>query len=94
MFANIIRFQGKVKKILAVTLVQMAEIYLLAYLVIMPFTIQFDTMVDGVALAKVPFLFLPASGIMGIPALVVITFVVAILWEKSFEGCSTRACTA
>lgn len=82
LFANIIRFQGKVKKILAVTLVQMAEIYLLAYLVIVPFTIQFDTMVDGAALAKYHSYFYQLLVLWGIPALVVITFVVAILWEK------------
>ena len=46
LFANIIRFQGKIKKIMVVTFAQMAEIYLLAYLVIMPFILQFETMVD------------------------------------------------
>ena len=81
-FCIFLKFQGKVKKILAVTLVQMAEIYLLAYLVIVPFTIQFDTMVDGVALAKYHSYFYQLLVLWGIPALVVITFVVAILWEK------------
>ena len=52
LFANIIRFQGKIKKIIVVTFAQMAEIYLLAYLVILPFTLQFDTMVDGIGIAK------------------------------------------
>ena len=50
-FANIIRFQGKIK-ILAVTFAQMAEIYLIGYLAILPFTLQFDTMIDGCGIAK------------------------------------------
>lgn len=82
LFANIIRFQGKIKKILVVTVAQMAEIYLIAYLVIVPFTLQFDTMVDGVALAKYHSYFYQLLVLWGLPALLVITFVVSMLWEK------------
>ncbi len=36
-FCQYYPFQGKIKKIIVVTFSQMAEIYLLAYLVILPF---------------------------------------------------------
>ena len=82
LFANIIRFQGKIKKILAVTAAQMVEIYLIAYLVILPFTLQFDTMVDGVGIAKYHSYFYQLLVLWGLPAVLSITFVAAILWEK------------
>nr|WP_294665269.1 DUF2298 domain-containing protein [uncultured Blautia sp.] len=82
LFANIIRFQGKIKKILAVTVAQMLEIYLIAYLVILPFTLQFDTMVDGVGIAKYHSYFYQLMVLWGLPAVLVITFIAAILWEK------------
>jgi len=82
LFANIIRFQGKIKKILAVTLAQMAEIYLIGYLVILPFTLQFDTMIDGVGIAKYHSYFYQLMVLWGLPAVLTITFVVSMLWEK------------
>ena len=82
LFANIIRFQGKIRKILAVTLAQMAETYVIAYLVILPFTLQFETMVDGVALAKYHSYFYQLLVLWGLPTVLVVTFVISILWEK------------
>ena len=82
LFANIIRFQGKIKKIMVVTFAQMAEIYLLAYLVILPFTLQFDTMVDGIGIAKYHSYFYQLLVLWGLPAVFTITFVISILWEK------------
>ena len=82
LFANIIRFQGKIKKIIVVTFAQMAEIYLLAYLVILPFTLQFDTMVDGIGIAKYHSYFYQLLVLWGLPAVLTITFVISILWEK------------
>ena len=82
LFANIIRFRGKIKKILAVTFAQMAEIYLIGYLVILPFTLQFDTMIDGIGIAKYHSYFYQLMVLWGLPAVLTITFVLAILWEK------------
>ena len=82
LFANIIRFQGKIKKIITVTVAQMVEIYLIAYLVILPFTLQFDTMVDGVGIAKYHSYFYQLMVLWGLPMVLVITLIVAILWEK------------
>ncbi|MFQ7552862.1 MAG: DUF2298 domain-containing protein [Blautia marasmi] len=75
-----------------VTFAQMAEIYLLAYLVILPFTLQFDTMVDGIEIAKYHSYFYQLLVLWGLPAVFTITFVISILWEK-LGGWSTRACT-
>ena len=52
LIANIIRFEGKVTRILAVTIAQAVEIIAVSYLVILPFTLKFETMVQGVALAQ------------------------------------------
>ena len=82
LFANILRFQGKIKKIIAVTFVQMAEIYLVSYLVILPFTLQFDTMVDGIGIAKYHSYFYQLMVLWGLPAVLTITFIISILCEK------------
>ncbi len=82
LFVNIIRFQGKIKKIIVVTFAQMAEIYLIAYLVILPFTLQFDTMVDGIGIAKYHSYFYQLLVLWGLPTVLTITFVITILWEK------------
>lgn len=84
LFGNIIRFEGKIKKIAAVTVAQMVEVYLIAYAVVVPFTIQFDTMVDGVALAKYHSYFYQLLILWGLPALVTIMFIGVLLWEKLF----------
>ena len=67
---------------MVVTFAQMAEIYLLAYLVILPFTLQFDTMVDGIGIAKYHSYFYQLLVLWGLPAVLTITFVISILWEK------------
>lgn len=81
-FTNIIRFHGKIKRILAVTALQAAEILTVAYVVILPFTLQFVSMVDGVALAQNHSLPHQLLVLWGLPAFVAILFVIAILWEK------------
>ena len=52
LFLNIIEFKGNIKAVFAVSLAQASEVFLTARLVIVPFTVQFDSMVDGVALAQ------------------------------------------
>ena len=44
LFTNIVQFDGKVKRILAVTAVQAVEIIVISYVVSLPFTLQFDSM--------------------------------------------------
>lgn len=65
LIANIIRFEGKIIRILAVTIVQAVEIIGLSYLVILPFTLKFDTMVQGVARHSMPFTVVTASDPLG-----------------------------
>jgi uncharacterized membrane protein len=82
LFANIIRFEGKVSRILAVTAAQAVEVIAISTLVIVPFTIQFDTMVQGVALAQNHSLFYQLLILWGLPTILVILFLISVLWEK------------
>ena len=49
---------------------------------ILPFTLQFDTMVDGIGIAKYHSYFYQLLVLWGLPAVFTITFVISILWEK------------
>ena len=53
LFTNCIQFRGKVKLVLGVTAAQAAEVLGIALLVILPFTLQFDSMVQGIALPRI-----------------------------------------
>ena len=81
---NIIGQEGKIKWILAVTAAQAAEIMAIATIIILPFTLQFDTsnMVQGVALAQhhsLPHQFLV---LWGLPAILTLLFIISLLVEK------------
>ena len=65
LIANIIRFEGKIIRILAVTIVQAVEIIGLSYLVILPFTLKFDTMVQGGGTGTASFTVVSASDPLG-----------------------------
>lgn len=82
LFGNIVRLGGRIRKILAVTIVQALELLAVSYLVILPFTIQFDSMVDGVGIAKYHSYFYQLLVLWGIPVLLVLVFVVSLLREK------------
>ena len=82
LFGNIVRLGGRIRKILAVTIVQALELLAVSYLVILPFTIQFDSMVDGVGIAKYHSYFYQLLVLWGIPVLLVLVFVLSLLREK------------
>ena len=84
LFMNIIGQEGKVKRVLAVTAAQAAEIMLLATVIILPFTLKFDTsnMVQGVALAKNHSLPHQLLVLWGLPTILTILFVLSLLVEK------------
>ena len=82
LFGNIVRLGGRIRKILAVTIVQALELLAVSYLVILPFTIQFDSMVDGVGIAKYHSYFYQLLVLWGIPVLLVLVFVISLLREK------------
>lgn len=82
LFANIIRFEGKAKTILAVTAAQAAEVFGVSALVILPFTLQFETMVQGVALAKNHSLPHQLLILWGLPGILTVLFVASLLVQK------------
>ena len=81
---NIIGQGGKVKWILAVTAAQAAEILILATLIILPFTMQFDSsnMVQGIALAKHHSLLHQLLVLWGLPTILTVLFIISLLVEK------------
>ena len=82
LFANIVRFEGKTVRILAVTAVQAVEIIAVSYLVILPFTLKFDTMVQGVALAQHHSLWYQLVILWGLPVILTVLLIISILMEK------------
>ena len=86
LFANIIRFQGKIKKVLAVTIAQAVEIIVVSYLVILPFTLKFDTMFQGVGIARYHSMIHQLLILWGLPAVLTILLIICILWEKLRGG--------
>ena len=84
LFMNIIGQKGKIRWALGVTAAQAAEILILATVIIMPFTLQFDTsnMVQGIALAKNHSLPHQLLVLWGLPGILTILFVVSLLIEK------------
>lgn len=82
LFTNIILFKGKIRTILGVTALQAVEVLVLSYLVILPFTLQFETMVQGVALAQYHSRFYQLMVLWGLPTLLVVLFLSSLLWEK------------
>ena len=86
LFANIIRFQGKIKKVLAVTIAQAVEIIVVSYLVILPFTLKFDTMFQGVGIAQYHSMIHQLLILWGLPAVLTVLLIICILWEKLRGG--------
>lgn len=82
LFMNIVQFQGKVKTILAVTAAQAVEVIGISYLVILPFTLKFETMVQGIALAQYHSLFYQLLVLWGLPTILTLLFLFCVLWEK------------
>lgn len=82
LFTNIILFKGKISRILYVTALQAVEVLVISYLVILPFTLQFETMVQGVALAKNHSYFYQLLVLWGLPIFAVVLFLISLFWEK------------
>ncbi len=82
LFANIILFKGKIKDILRITAAQAVEVILISFGVILPFTIQFETMVLGVAFAKHHSLPHQLLVLWGLPAALTLLFVITVLVER------------
>lgn len=85
LFTNVIQFKGKVSTVLGITALQAVEVLGLSYVVILPFTLQFETMVQGIALAKYHSLPHQLLILWGLPAALVIMFLASLLWEKLYK---------
>ena len=64
------------------TAVQAVEIIAVSYLVILPFTLKFDTMVQGVALAQHHSLWYQLVILWGLPVILTVLLIISILMEK------------
>ena len=84
LFMNIIGQKGKIRWALGVTAAQAAEILILATVIILSFTLQFDTsnMVQGIAPAQHHSLPHQLLVLWGLPGILTILFVVSLLVEK------------
>ena len=82
LFVNIIQFQGKAKSIFAVTAAQAVEIIFVAYAVILPFNMKFETMFQGISIAQYHSRFYQLLVLWGLPGILTILLVFSILWEK------------
>ena len=79
--------------VLGVTLAQGAEVLAISYAVILPFTLKFETMVQGVALAQNHSLPHQLLILWGLPVLVLLLFFVSLFLERK-NGSQGRICLA
>ena len=82
LFTNIVQFDGKVKRILAVTAVQAVEIIVISYVVSLPFTLQFDSMFKGVGIAQNHSMIHQLLILWGLPVVLTVLLIICIIWEK------------
>ena len=74
--------KGQTKWILGVTAAQAAEVLAVGTVVILPFTLNFETMVQGVAVAQYHSLPHQLLILWGLPAILTVIFVIVLLVEK------------
>ena len=86
LFTNIVQFDGKVKRILAVTAVQAVEIIVISYVVSLPFTLQFDSMFKGVGIAQNHSMIHQLLILWGLPVVLTVLLIICIIWEKLYGG--------
>lgn len=82
LFTNAVRFGKRPGRVLGVTLAQGAEVLAISYAVILPFTLKFETMVQGVALAQNHSLPHQLLILWGLPVLVLLLFFVSLFLER------------
>ncbi|MDO5798509.1 MAG: DUF2298 domain-containing protein [Eubacteriales bacterium] len=82
LFMNIICLKGDIRWIIAVTAAQAAEIFAVATVIILPFTLQFTTMVQGVRFAQNHSLFHQLLILWGLPTILTLVFVISLITEK------------
>lgn len=81
LFANIIQLKGKAVKVIKITFLQAVEVIVISYLVVLPFTIKFETMVQGVALAQYHSMLYQLAVIWGLPVMITLLLIITVLTE-------------
>ena len=71
------------------TIAQAVEIIVVSYLVILPFTLKFDTMFQGVGIAQYHSMIHQLLILWGLPAVLTVLLIICILWEKLRGGQNT-----
>ena len=82
LFMNIICLKGDIKRIIAVTAAQAVEIFAVATVIILPFTLQFTTMVQGVRLAQNHSLPHQLLILWGLPTILTLVIVISLIVGK------------
>ena len=82
LFMNIICLKGDIKRIIAVTAAQAVEIFAVATVIILPFTLQFTTMGQGVRLAQNHSLPHQLLILWGLPTILTLVFVISLIVGK------------
>ncbi|MGI6069145.1 MAG: DUF2298 domain-containing protein [Blautia sp.] len=82
LFANIVRHGHKVGKVIGTTALQAVEVMAVGALTALPFTLTFDSMVQGVALCQNHSRFYQLLVLWGLPFLVVLTFLLVLFHGK------------
>lgn len=83
LYRNIRRYSGK--KIIIATALQAVTLFLIAYAAALPFTLQFQNMVSGVALAKNHSIFYQLAILWGMPAVLSLLFIAGIFMNYRKE---------
>lgn len=81
LFANIIQLKGKAVKVIKITFLQAVEVIVISYLVVLPFTIKFETMVQGVALTQYHSMLYQLAVIWGLPVMITLLLIITVLTE-------------
>ncbi len=81
LFINIVHFRGRALRILGLTAAQAVWMYLLSAILVIPFTVQFRTMVDGIGIAQHHSLPYQLLILWGLPVLLGLLFVIYVIRE-------------
>ena len=83
LFTNIVLMKGQGKWVIGVTAAQAAEVLAIGTIVILPFTLNFETMVQGVAVAQNHSLPHQLLILWGLPGILTVIFVI-FFWRKAW----------
>lgn len=83
LFTNIVVYEGKAREVLAVTALQAVEVVAVALVVALPFTLNFTSMTQGVALAENHSRFYQLCVLWGLPTVLVFIYIVTLFWGKT-----------